>query len=127
MINKGNEHIVFHYLLTKLRLCTLILLELNIFLKKVLNKVKDKSIAHSIFRTQSYNGMICRFYCMAFKEHMIAGKNLLDYTNSFSLQDYKKNEKIIYKYFQEKYGKLKRRSWKNRWNKKLSFGRNKTL
>ena len=29
-----NEHFVFHYLLTEIQLCTLILLELNIFLKK---------------------------------------------------------------------------------------------
>ena len=28
-------------------------------------------------------------------------KNLLDYTNLFSLNDYKKNEKIICKYFKE--------------------------
>ena len=30
------------------------------------------------------------------------GKNLLDYTNLFSTNDYKKNGKIIYKYFKDK-------------------------
>ena len=30
---------------------------------------------------------------------MLAGKTLLDYTNMFSSNDYKKNDKIIYKYF----------------------------
>ena len=34
---------------------------------------------------------------------MVAGKTLLDYTNLFYLNDYKKNDKIIYKYFKDKY------------------------
>ena len=48
---------------------------------------------------------MCAFYCIAFIEYMITGKALLDYTKLFSPNDYKKNEKIIYKYFKEKYGK----------------------
>ena len=36
---------------------------------------------------------------------MIAGKNLLDYTNSFYPNDYEKKSKIIHKYFKDKYGK----------------------
>ena len=43
-------------------------------------------------------------------EYMIAGKTLLDYTNLFSPNDYKKNGKIIYKYFKDKIGKRKRKS-----------------
>ena len=38
------------------------------------------------------------FYCMAFIEYILAGKTLLDYTNLFR-NGYKKNVKIIYKYF----------------------------
>ena len=36
---------------------------------------------------------------------MLAGKALLDYTNLFSPYYYKKNDKIIYKYFKDKYGR----------------------
>ena len=36
---------------------------------------------------------------------MLAGKALLDYINLFSPSDYKKNNKIIYKYFKDKYVK----------------------
>ena len=36
---------------------------------------------------------------------MLAGKTLLDYTNSFPPKDYKKNEKIMYKYFKDQYGR----------------------
>ena len=33
------------------------------------------------------------------------GKTLLDYTDLFSPNDYKKNGKIIYEYFKDKYGR----------------------
>ena len=69
----------------------------------VLNKIKDKSITHNIFRIQDNDYIMCGFYCIAFIEYMVAGKTLLDYTNSFSLNDYKKNDKITYKYFNERY------------------------
>ena len=36
---------------------------------------------------------------------MVAGKTLLDYTNLFSLNDYKKNDKIINNHFKDKYGR----------------------
>ena len=62
--------------------------------QKVLNKVRDKSIAYNIFRIQD-----CWFCCIAFIEYLLAGKTLLDCTSLFSPNDYKKNEKIIYKYF----------------------------
>ena len=35
---------------------------------------------------------------------MFAGKTLLDYTNLFSPNDYKKSDRIIYQYFKDKYG-----------------------
>ena len=34
-----------------------------------------------------------------------AGKTLLDYTNLFSPNDHEKNDKIIHKYFKDKYDK----------------------
>ena len=46
---------------------------------------------------------MCGLYCTAFIEYMIAGITLFDHTNLFSLNDYKKNDKIIYKYFKTKY------------------------
>ena len=67
----------------EVQLYNLILLGLNIFLKKIMHV----------------------FYCVAFVEDMVAGKTLLDYTILFSPNDYKKNGKKIYKYFIDKYGK----------------------
>ena len=40
---------------------------------------------------------MCGFYCIAFTDPMIAGKTLLEYANLFSLNDYQKNHKVIYK------------------------------
>ena len=48
--------------------------------------------------------IMCGFYCIAFIEYMFAEKTLLDYTSLFSPNDCKKNDKIIYKYFKDKYG-----------------------
>ena len=46
---------------------------------------------------------MCGFYCIAFIEYILERKTLLDYTNLFSPNDYKKNGKIKYKYFKDKY------------------------
>ena len=47
------------------------------------------------------------FYCIAVIEYMIAGKTLLNYNNLLFLNDHQKNEKIIYKYFKDKYKERK--------------------
>ena len=70
---------------------------------EVLNKIRYKSITHNIFRIQDNESIMCGSYCIAFIEYMLAGKTLLDYSNLFSLNDYKNNDKIIYKYFKDKY------------------------
>ena len=48
---------------------------------------------------------MCGFYCVNFIGCMLAGKTLIDYTNLSSPNDYKKNDKLIYKYFNGKYGR----------------------
>ena len=64
-------------------------------LQEVLNKIRDKSITHNIFRIQDDDSIMYEFCCTAFIDYMPAGKTLLDYTNLFSPNDYKKNDKII--------------------------------
>ena len=48
-----------------------------------------------------------RFYCTIFKEYMLSVETLLGYANLFSLNDYKKNDKIKYKSFKNKMSSLK--------------------
>ena len=42
--------------------------------QEVLNKIKDKSITHNIFRIQDNESIMCGFYCIAFINYMLAGK-----------------------------------------------------
>ena len=40
-------------------------------LQEVLNKIRDKSITHNIFRIQDNEPIMCGFYCIAFIEYML--------------------------------------------------------
>ena len=42
---------------------------------------------------------------------MTLRKTLLHYRNLFSPNDYQKNDKVIYKYFKDKYGKRQHKPW----------------
>ena len=79
--------------------------EIEYIFEKVLNKIGDKSITQNIFRMKDNHSIMCVFYCATFIEYMLAGKTLLDYTNLFSPKNYCKNDKKLYKYFKDKYGK----------------------
>ena len=39
-------------------------------------------------------------FCIEFVDFMLKGKSFLEYTNLFSPNEYKENDKIILKYFQ---------------------------
>ena len=43
---------------------------------------------------------MCVYFRIGFIDFMLKGKSLSEYTNSFSPNEYKKNNKIISKYFQ---------------------------
>ena len=42
--------------------------------QEVLNKIKDKSITHNIFRIQNNESVMCGFYCIAFIEYVLQEK-----------------------------------------------------
>ena len=105
MIKKVKEDIGFHYLLTETQLYTLIIFGNEYVPQEAFSKIENKSIIHNIFRIEDDDSVMCGFYCICFIEYMLAGKTLLDYTNLLSPNDYKKNDKIICKYFKDKYDK----------------------
>ena len=43
---------------------------------------------------------MCEYFCIGFIDFMLEDKSLLDYTNLFSSNEYKKNDKIILEYCQ---------------------------
>ena len=56
---------------------------------------------------QAYDSIMCGYFCIGFIDFMLKGKSLLKYINLFSPNEYKKNDKIILKYFQQNLNKLK--------------------
>jgi len=56
-------------------------------------------VDRNIYRIQSNDSIMCGYYCIKFIEYMFAGKNLIDFTNLFSPNDFDKNDEIIKKMF----------------------------
>ena len=42
---------------------------------------------------------MCGYFCIGFIDFMLTGKNLTEYKNIFSPNNFKKNDKIILNYF----------------------------
>ena len=61
--------------------------------------VSNKKIKASIFRIQAYDLIMCGYFCIEFITYMLKGKTLLDYTNLFSPNDFKKNDRVIKRIF----------------------------
>ena len=59
----------------------------------------NKKIKANIFRIQAYDLIMCGYFCIEFITYMLKGKTLLDYTNLFSPNDFKKNDRIIKRIF----------------------------
>ena len=56
-------------------------------------------IKSNIFRIQEYDSIMCGYFCIEFINYMLKGKTLLDYTNLFSPNDFKKNDRVIKRIF----------------------------
>ena len=61
--------------------------------------VENKNIAINIYRTQTYDSIMCRYFCFVFFNLMLNSKRLTDFTNLFSPTNFKKNHEIIIEYF----------------------------
>ena len=67
--------------------------------KAIIKFIGNRNIKTKIFRIQVYDSMLYGYFCIAFTDFMYKGKNLTDYTNLFSPNDFKKNDDTILKYF----------------------------
>ena len=74
--------------------------EINKFIcsKKLVHAVRN-DIKSNIFRIQAYDSIMCGYFCIEFINYMLKGKTLLDYTNLFSPNDFKKNDRVIKRIF----------------------------
>ena len=64
--------------------------------------IGDKDIIASIYRIQSYDSIMCGYYCIGFTDYMLKGKILTDFTNLFSPNNFKKNDDVILNFFLNK-------------------------
>ena len=62
--------------------------------------IGKNNIKTNIYRIQANSSIIYGYFCIEFIDFMLKGKNLSVYTNLFYLGKYKKNDKVILKYFQ---------------------------
>ena len=62
----------------------------------------NKNIKANIFRIQAYDSIMCGYFCIGFINFMFKGKSLTDYTNTFSPNNFKRNDNIILNYFVSK-------------------------
>ena len=70
---------------------------------KEINKfIGNSDIKSNIFRIQAYDSIMCGYFCIEFINYVLKGKTLLNYTNLFSPNDFKKNDKIIKKIFKKR-------------------------
>ena len=59
----------------------------------------NKNTKTIIFRIQAYDSIMCEYFCTGFIDFMLARKTLIEYTNIFSKNDFKKNDDKILNYF----------------------------
>ena len=67
--------------------------------KEIKKFVGNKGIVANTYRTQSYNSIMCGYFCIVFTNYILKGKSLTDFTNLFSPNDFKINDDIILNYF----------------------------
>ena len=65
--------------------------------KEIKKFIGNKNIIANIYRIKAYDLIMCGYFCIGFIDFMLKCKNLLDYTNLFSSNNYEKNDKIIAK------------------------------
>ena len=68
-------------------------------LKEIKNFIGNKNKITNIYRMQGYNSVMCGYFSIRFIDFILKDKILLEYTNLFSPNQYKRNDKTILKYF----------------------------
>ena len=70
--------------------------------KEIKKFIKNKNITANISRIQTYDSVMCGYFCIRFIDFMLAGRKLTDYTNLFFPYDFKKKDDIVFTYFQKR-------------------------
>ena len=63
------------------------------------NFFEKPSVTTDIYRIQTYDSVMCGYFCIGFIDFILKGKTLTDFTNLFLPNNFDKNDDIISKYF----------------------------
>ena len=69
------------------------------YIKFINRPSQNKNIVTNIFRIQSYDSIMCGYFCVGFIDLMFKDKSLTDCTSLFSPDDFKRNDDTILYYF----------------------------
>ena len=67
--------------------------------KEIRTFIGNKNIKTNIFRIQTYDSIVCGYFCIGFIDFMLAGKTLTDFLNLSSPNNFKRNDDIILNFF----------------------------
>ena len=113
MANKVKELIGFYYFIDRNIVVYFGSYGIEKLSEEVLRYTRDTKSRLNLSRATylEYKIMILLYvnFIVSLSLNIISGKSLLDYTNLFFSNGSKKNGKIIYKWFKEKYGLRKRK------------------
>ena len=63
--------------------------------KEIKKFINNKNIIANIFRLQAYDSVMRGYFCLGFTDVTLKGNNLTDFTNLFSLNGFKKKNKMM--------------------------------
>ena len=67
--------------------------------KEIRKLIGNKNVIINIYRIQALDSVMCGWLCIGFIDFMLKAKSLVECTNLFSTKKYKKNEKVMLRYF----------------------------
>ena len=70
-------------------------------ISKELKKFIGNKNINKYLRMQTYNSIMCVYFCTRFIDFMLKGRGLLDYTNLFSPNKHENNDNLILNYLQK--------------------------
>ena len=68
--------------------------------KKKKKFIGNKNTMTNIYKTRAFDSKMYEYFCIGLIDFILIGKYLLEYINLLSRNEYKKNDKVILKYFQ---------------------------
>ena len=66
---------------------------------KEINKFIGSNKKIKAYDFKAYDSIMCGYFCIEFINYMLKGKTLSDYTNLFSPNNFKKNDRVIKRIF----------------------------